>query len=110
MKIENKNKIYSILLPIEIYSIESIRRTMHDLKNKEFKIDLQSNNNTVKVTVKGEKINYATINKIKEQFLENQIRIDLENEFGVLRNIIVAQAFEPCTDLKKILSLLDNEK
>lgn len=45
----------------------------------------------------------------KNDVLDHQIRIEVGDEFKLIREMIVAQAFEPCDNLEEIIDTLSNE-
>jgi His-Xaa-Ser system protein HxsD len=88
-----------------VYSIEAVRRTAYDLaENGHFLISQTGK------TILVNQLQYSNENKENFQWhlfvktaLDHQLRIDAEREFGLIRNLLITQAMEPCNNLKEIL-------
>lgn len=98
-------------LDTAIYSIQAIRRAVYDFSDKaEFLIETTSPQKiNIKISVK-ESASPNIVQDFINCVLDHQVRLDLEKEFGTLREIIVAQAFAPRDDLSKILEYCHDKK
>jgi His-Xaa-Ser system protein HxsD len=96
-------------LDSEVYSLQAIKRASYDFTDRCF-ITIGSAGSkqiALTVTMRGTATN-DTVQELMNSILDHQIRSDLEQEFGDLRTIIVAQAFSPCSNLEEIIRISKN--
>jgi His-Xaa-Ser system protein HxsD len=100
------------VLDSKIYSLKAIKNAAYDLMNKGFFTIENQPPDRIKIIITA-KIPSDDINRLSEIYknsvLDHQIRIDIESDYKVLREIIVAQAFEPCDNLKEIIAGITHE-
>ena len=109
----NKNN-YEIILEFDsnCYSVEAITFAAYDfMARASIKIKKLENKTLVYIMHKDHTEN--DLDKISSDFndsvLDHQTRFLINNEFRLIREIIVAQAFQPCDDIKDILNAIKNE-
>src|SRR3990167_2096412 len=83
-----------------VYSLKAIKNASYDFTNKcGIQIETQSSDKVlVYLTPKlnePECIDLLAVD-FKNHVLDHQIRIEVSNDFKLIREMIVAQAFEPC--------------
>ena len=112
--LSEENNIHKIKLDTKIYSIDAIKKAAFEYsKTAWINIITEDENQFVNVFVqlKERDNSYDFIkSKFLNHILDHQIRIDISKEFKTIREMIIAQAFEPCDNLKEVLSHLINEK
>ena len=96
-----------ISLPAEIYSVKAVQRAAYDLGDA-VQANIESGKNglidiSFKVTSDDDCQNDEFISGFKQSALDHQVRIDTETEFKTIRQILVAQAFFPCSNLKELI-------
>ena len=94
---QTENGIALVSLPKSIYEPEAIRQTAYKFSG-EYHILVQENDNSLLVTFERKdeaKISGKEIKEICNDFIDQQIRIDTEEEFGHIRDLIVEEAFKP---------------
>jgi His-Xaa-Ser system protein HxsD len=99
-------KIIRIQYDLRVLSISAIKRAIYDAEiSKYTSIDLPDPN-TANITITAADEISGT-NELRERLnqlvYDNQIRIDTEKEFSLIRNLIFAQAFFPCENIDEIL-------
>lgn len=96
-----------------IYSLSAVKKAIYDFTDRAFiEITIESDN-AIGLSVRLKELSTPnTIQELLNHILDHQVRIDLEAEFGSLRDIIAAQAFTPCSslELEKLLTAGQNEK
>lgn len=95
------NGIALVSLPKTIYEPEAIRQTAYKFSG-EYLIIVQENDNTIHITFERKdeaKITDRQIKEICNDFIDQQIRIDTEKQFGHIRDLIVEEAFKPVNKL-----------
>jgi His-Xaa-Ser system protein HxsD len=69
--------------------------------------------NKVIVYVRNKDQSKDNLEKLASDFsdcvLDHQVRFLVNKEFKLIREIIVAQAFQPCDDIKDIVNVIKNE-
>jgi His-Xaa-Ser system protein HxsD len=107
----NTDHWINILFDTKIYSLRSIKNACYDFSGEcFFKLDIaEENGANVKLKTKDPNIKFD-LNCFLNCVLDHQVRIDTENEFKTIREMIVAQAFQPCENLEEIVSLLVNDE
>lgn len=86
-----------ISLPKAIYETEAIRQTAYKYSGEYF-ILAQENNDSIDVTFESKTDSTISESQLKEicnDFIDQQIRIDTEKQFGHIRDLIVEEAFKP---------------
>lgn len=102
---------FVISLSSNIYSITAIKRAAFDINDK-FNISIgtrDAENFEITITQRSTRleVNQEIFNQFEQLVRDHQLRIELEEQYNVIRNIIIAQAFQPCENLKEILDILD---
>ena len=109
----SNEKEISIELDGNIYSIQAAKNAAYDYTARAWFHLETKENNVIAISIKP-KYPEDSFSTLKSDFmnhvLDHQIRIDLGKEFKAIREMIVAQAFEPCENLDEITELLVNEK
>lgn len=104
----------SMELDPSVYSLKAVKKAAFDLSQKaSFQIEtLPSDRISVVLTAKQQ--NPGSAESLKTDFtdlvLDHQVRIDVSDEFKLIREMIVAQAFEPCDNLQEVVDTLRDEK
>ena len=102
----NSMKPIAISLNSSVYSITAIRNALFGHSDKFFiKINEDNLQIVVEVMAKDGSSDFP-VHDFYNNLLDCQIRLDTEKEFKVIREMIVAQAFEPCDNLKDVISHL----
>ncbi len=104
-----KTDAITIYLDPNIYSLQAIKRASYDFTDRCFITINQDESGQIalSVTTKVTAFN-DTIQELMNSLLDHQIRVDLAQEFGVLRTIIVAQAFAPCENIEEMIRISDH--
>ena len=98
-----------INLNSEIYSLDAIKRASYEYTDRCYILISQDNYGQISLSVTlKETAPNNTIQELMNAILDHQIRIDLEQEFGSLRAILVAQALSPTEDIKVIIEDLES--
>jgi His-Xaa-Ser system protein HxsD len=96
-------------LDSKIYSLQAIKRASYDFTDRCFITLGFSEPDKIALTVAmRETATTDTTQELMNSILDHQIRSDLEQEFGDLRTIIVAQAFSPCSNIEEIIRISKN--
>ena len=108
----NKKIADKFSLDSHVYSLEAVKRAAYD-NSSEIQFSITSEH--LKIIIELSCNDKENIERIKSRFmrdaLDHQVRIDVAEEFKLLREMIVAQAFEPCKNLEEVVSrLVDNDK
>ncbi len=103
-----KSKVISF--DTAVCSLKAIKMAAHDMANEaSIKIDIAEKDKII-VTLNKQTDYSMSIDDIANYFyklaIEHQIRIEIEEEYRIIRQIIVAQAFHPCENLQDIVALL----
>ena len=119
MVISNDQSVYHdvktgflvISLSLNVYSITAIKRAAFDLNDK-FNIAIKTRNaEEVQITITQRdtclEVNQELVSLFEQLVRDHQLRIELEKQYNVIRKIIIAQAFQPCDNLREILDVLD---
>lgn len=107
------NEDLSIVLDCNFYSIQAVKNAAYDFTDRVW-IHLETKeNNDLSISIKPKNPESST-HLLKFDFinhvLDHQIRIDVGKKFKTIREMIVAQAFEPCENLDEITEHLLNEQ
>ena len=90
-----------------IYSIKAIKNATYDYTDKAWIKIKSKSNEKILVYIRPKLHDLKDINSLIMDFenhvLDHQIRLEVSNDFKVVREMIVAQAFEPCDNLKEII-------
>ena len=102
---------FVISLSPNVYSITAIRRAAFDLSDK-FNIAIQTRDTEefqITITQRDTclELNQEIVNLFEQFVRDHQLRIELEKQYNVIRNIIIAQAFQPCDNLTEVLDVVD---
>lgn len=93
----SEGKIAMVSLSKTIYEAEAIRQTAYKYSGEYF-IIAQEKDNSIDITFESKDQKPIAENIIKEicnDFIDQQIRIDTEKQFGHIRDLIVEEAFNP---------------
>jgi His-Xaa-Ser system protein HxsD len=104
----NNNSI-DLVLNCKIYSLKAIKNAAYEFLNTAFITisEVSSDEIAINFSLKLTSEDLPSlVNKFKNSALDHQLRIDTENDYKVIREIIVAQAFEPCDNIKEIVSAI----
>lgn len=94
---QSESGIASITLPKSIYEAEAIRQTIYKYSG-EYHIIAKDNGDSFDIIFESKTENPVTENNIKDicnDFIDQQVRIDTEKQFGHIRDLIVEEAFKP---------------
>ncbi len=98
----SESDIALVSLPKSIYEVEAIRQTAYKYSG-EYHIIAQEKGDSIEVVFqsKTEKtISERVIKDICNDFIDQQVRIDTEKQFGHIRDLIVEEAFNPVNKSK----------
>jgi len=101
-----KKEICFLELDSNIYSKDAIKLAIYDYSdNYYFKLTKDSTKYKIIITPKRNEDSFIDnlIAKFEQTVLDYDIRLKIEKDFKVLREIILAQAFAPCDNLEEIL-------
>lgn len=94
------------------YSIEAITFSAYDLMSSA-SIQIKKLDNKAIVYIRNKDQSKNNLEKIASDFndcvLDHQVRFLVNKEFKLIREIIVAQAFQPCDDIKDIVNVIKDE-
>lgn len=99
---QSESGVVSVTLPKSIYEAEAIRQTMYKYSG-EYHIIAKDNGETFDIIFesKTEKpVAETNIKDICNDFIDQQVRIDTEKQFGHIRDLIVEEAFKPVNQSK----------
>ncbi|MDO8282675.1 MAG: hypothetical protein Q7U10_08685 [Thermodesulfovibrionia bacterium] len=111
----NKSTKNSITIEFDqaIYTLKAIKRAISDFSERANSTIENISQGTIRVLIfpiQNKSFNPADIERDFERLVfDNQINIEVEEDFRDIRNIIVAQAFFPCDNIEKIVDKLDHE-
>ena len=111
----NKNDLKGLVVEFDdtIYSEQAVKKACYDYSN-EFVFSIYKEQR--KIVVKLQPLaSYAEdsdkLNRFINHVLDHQVRVDTAKEFKTIREMIVAQAFEPCENIDEVVSqIIQNEK
>lgn len=86
-----------VSLPKSIYEAEALRQSAYKFSG-DYNVIVQDNGTNYDVVFESKKGDTITDNQVKEicnDFIDQQIRIDTEKQFGHIRDLIVEEAFKP---------------
>ena len=86
-----------VTLPKDIYQAEAIRQSAYKYSG-DYLVIAQDNDNNFDITFEskdGRPITELQVKEICNDFIDQQIRIDTEKQFGHIRDLIVEEAFKP---------------
>lgn len=82
-----------LILSKKLITLKAIKQLISIYQGKiDFEVNVKSDNYVININKTDSTI---SLDQIKNEFLDQQIRIDLENDFGNLRDLIVKYAFFP---------------
>jgi len=97
----NKKDGNSIFLDIDssIYSADAILNAMHKFTGKYHVKSCSISTNSIRVIFKGKNADELSLEKISNEFynelIDQQIRLNVNKEYGNIRDEIVKKAFSP---------------
>jgi His-Xaa-Ser system protein HxsD len=100
---------FTIKFDPAVYSLQAIKNAAYDFTSKAF-IEIETAHNgfiTANIRAKSEQASDSIADEFKNQVLDHQIRIDTNKEYKTIREMIVAQAFEPCDNLIDIIRSIE---
>lgn len=92
-----ENGIAVITVPKSLYEAEALLQTAYKYSGS-FYIIFQESGDLFDITLEskdGHTISDETVKEICNDFIDQQIRINTEKQFGHIRDIIVEEAFKP---------------
>ena len=92
-----EENLLKVSVPKSIYEAEALRQSAYKFSG-EYNVIIQENGSNFDVlfeTKQGETITEEQVKEICNDFIDQQIRIDTEKQFGHIRNLIVEEAFKP---------------
>lgn len=99
--ITNKENVVEIHIDATLYSVEAITATLYKYTNH-FHVfqshDQAQGDNMILVSLESKDNNVIRDTVVKEFFddlVDQQLRVDIEKQFGHIRNLIVEEAFKP---------------
>ena len=114
MNDSNHNRTFVIDFDSNIYSTKAVKRAAYEISSNTSAEIKFKDNKMISVIISMNNQNVADVDKFIRKFRDlvsdHQIRLDVEEEYRIIRQIIVAQAFQPCDNLKEIIDTLKNEK
>ncbi len=93
----------NITINTSIYSIEAIHSAAHQFTGNYHVLVTMNSDNTVTVIFESKRKTANVIEDLKEftnSLMDHQVRLNLDKNYGKIRDLIVAHAFSPL-DLKK---------
>jgi len=97
----------------DVYSLKAVKNAAFDYRDKAgFQIEtMPSGKILVCITPKVKEPDFieSLETDFKNHVLDHQVRIEVSAEFKPIREMIIAQAFEPCDNLEEIIHTLSNE-
>lgn len=99
---QSESGVVSVTLPKSIYEAEAIRQTMYKYSD-EYHIIAKDNGDTFDIIFESKTENPIAEINIKDicnDFIDQQVRIDTEKQFGHIRDLIVEEAFKPVNQSK----------
>lgn len=99
---QSESGVVSVTLPKSIYEAEAIRQTMFKYSG-EYHIIAKDNGHTFDIIFESKTENSIAeiyIKDICNDFIDQQVRIDTEKQFGHIRDLIVEEAFKPVNQSK----------
>lgn len=110
----NNGQTFVIDFDSGIYSTRAVKRAAYELSNSTSVEIKFKENRTISAIISLSHQDVTDSEKFIREFRDmvsdHQIRLDVEEDYRVIRQIIVAQAFQPCDNLKEIIDTLKNEK
>ena len=106
----SSDQTYSIGFDSTVYELSAIKRASYDFTDKAtIKIERPSQSRIV-VTFTPKDKDSGPMDVIASDFtnhvLDHQIRIEVEADYGRIREMIVAQAFAPCENLHELVDII----
>lgn len=103
--IELDTKGFKLAVDTKIYSSEAIVATLYEYSDRYFIYQKRNDNNNEMLDVTFEAKEETTISKciVKEfcnKLVEQQLRININKQFGHIRDMIVTEAFKPVNNKK----------
>lgn len=94
---KTEENLVKVSLPSSVYEVEAIRQSAYKFSG-DYNIIIQEDGSNYDVLFESKTETPILENKVKEicnDFIDQQIRIDTEKQFGHIRDIIVEEAFKP---------------
>ena len=94
---QSESGVVSVTLPKSIYEAEAIRQTMYKFSG-EYHIIAKDNGESFDIIFESKSdkpVAETNIKDICNDFIDQQVRIDTEKQFGHIRDLIVEEAFKP---------------
>jgi His-Xaa-Ser system protein HxsD len=103
----NTQKV-SVDFDVAIYSMDAVKNASYDFTDKANIFIEMVSGNRLRVTLEPKKdMNSSERDSMSEDFirlaLDHQVRIDVAKEYKLIREMIVAQAFEPVDNLEQVM-------
>jgi His-Xaa-Ser system protein HxsD len=93
----------------KVITINALKNAAYSfLGNYEFNFKTNGTNIQVSIApLKGGSIQPDISSIFRNAALDHQIRIEVEQEYRVIREMIVAQAFEPCDNVDELVQIIN---
>lgn len=104
---------YFVEFDADCYSLQAITFATYDFVGMAFMRIEKSGNKKIQVFLSTKNQSNKDLSDIASSFfesvLDHQVRIKVNNEFKVIREILVAQAFQPCDNLNNVTDIVEHE-
>jgi His-Xaa-Ser system protein HxsD len=97
----------NIVIDLQLTSLKAVRRAVYEFDKFESVVIESKRNGMIQLSIMTEQNHqdYQTlINQFKQLIQDHQLGIELEEEFHNIREILLAQAFFPCSNLEEIIT------
>ncbi len=104
-------KVLTYDFDLAIYSLAAIKRAAYDLSGKfDTRISLLPENWARIELLIPETSSFAPADLLSEfsrSILDHQVRLEAQEDYRVIREMIVAQAFEPCENIGEVMKTVE---
>jgi len=108
IEIEDSKMPEMIQVDSRIFNIDAVKRACFELLHVgSFDIKQNESDNYVLAVTARDGLSIVDIKSLfNKALVENQLRLDTEKQFKVIRELIIAQAFAPCDNLDEVINEL----
>lgn len=97
-----------------VYSVKAVKYAAFDCSSKA-SVDVESNmDGKIVVHISATREDQCDLDLLETEFkrcvLDHQTRIEIGEEFRLIRDMIIAQAFAPCDNLEEIIEKATDDK
>ena len=111
--LDKKLKDHNIEIDSKIYSIKAVKKASYDFSDRAWFFIKEKDKDKISITITPKEKQIESNNQLILNFMNNlldhQVRLEVSQEFKIIREMIVAQAFEPCDNLKDIVDTFTSE-